>query len=327
MMEGIEKEWNYVSSERRFSSYTRLSPGNYIFRVKGSNNDGVWNEKGASLIIKIQPPFWRTWWFILLVIILFVSVILIIFKMTINYVKQVSEKERLENELKFKANFIAMMVHDLRSPLQGILGYSDLIILKSDREDDVKKAGRIVSKSANSMITLINDMLDVYKFEAHKMIIKKEELVLGTLLYDVTLLIKPLLFKKNISYEQHIEVNDKINADPNRISRVINNLLSNAIKFSPENGIITVSITRVQKHTTWYQELAVLDQGPGIEESKQKHLFNAYAQLQDKTGKLSKGTGLGLAVSKMIIEAHAGIIGYRSGKNGGSEFYFCLPMA
>ncbi len=105
------------------------------------------------------------------------------------------------------------------------------------------------------------------------------------------------------------------------------NFLSNAIKFSPENGVITASIKRVKINDRHFQEFSIEDQGPGIESSKQELLFDAYAQLEDKTGTLPKGTGLGLAVSKLIIEAHEGTIGYRSGKNGGSDFYFQLPEA
>jgi signal transduction histidine kinase len=103
--------------------------------------------------------------------------------------------------------------------------------------------------------------------------------------------------------------------------------VANALKFSPEHGTITISVKRIEADHTWYQELAVLDEGSGIPAEKQKHLFNAYTQLEDKTGKLPKGTGLGLAVSKMIVDAHGGEIGYRSGGNGGSEFYFRLPEA
>jgi len=138
---------------------------------------------------------------------------------------------------------------------------------------------------------------------------------------------KPLLLSENIELELHYEVNEVIYADPNRISRVINNLLSNAIKFSPKNGVITVTIKRVEMNGSFFHELSVEDQGAGIEPDKQAHLFNAYAQLEDKTGKLPKGTGLGLAVSRLIIEAHGGTIGYKRGKSGGSEFYFQLPEA
>jgi signal transduction histidine kinase len=235
-------------------------------------------------------------------------------------------EKRLENELQLKANFTAMLVHDLRNPLQSIMGYSEFLRM-DDVEKEVAKTGMIISKSADTMFNLINDMLDIYKFEADKMVIQKEDIILGTILYDAVILMKPLFSKNNIRYQQHLKHNARVQADSNRISRVMINFVSNAIKFSPENGTITASIKRVNVSGRPYQEFSVEDQGPGIEPGKQDLLFDAYAQLEDKSGTLPKGTGLGLAVSKLIIEAHDGIIGYRPGTDGGSNFYFQLPEA
>ena len=106
---------------------------------------------------------------------------------------------------------------------------------------------------------------------------------------------------------------------------LINNLLSNAVKFSPENGVITVTIQRIVTDKGAFQEFSIGDEGDGIKPEKQKNLFNPYAQLEDKEGKLPKGTGLGLAVAKLTIDAHGGEIGYRDGNPRGSVFYFRLP--
>jgi signal transduction histidine kinase len=248
------------------------------------------------------------------------------YKTRTTHIRQNLEKKRLENELKLKADFTAMLVHDLKNPLQCIVGYSELLKMRSQNNED-KKSSEIIKSAVNVMIDMINNMLDIYKLEAKKLVVKKEQVILGALVYDVTMLMKPLLSSENIKLERHYEVSDFIQADPNPICRVINNLLSNAIKFSPKNGVITITIKRIEVKGAFFHELSVQDQGAGIELDKQAYLFNAYAQLEDKTGKLPKGTGLGLAVSKLIIEAHGGAIGYRPGKGGGSEFYFQLPEA
>jgi signal transduction histidine kinase len=217
-----------------------------------------------------------------------------------------------------------MLVHDLSNPLFCISGYSDLLKKVIDGKFGSTYCDNI-SDSANVMIELINNMLNIYKFEANKMIVQKETIVLRDLLKDIVRLMAPLLLKKNLTITESVSVDSPVQADKIKLGRVANNLLSNAIKFSPKNGIIYISISPVTLYGRLFQELSVVDCGPGIDAAKQDFLFNPYTQLEDKTGALPKGTGLGLAVSKLIVEAHGGEIGYRKGVHGGSDFFFRLP--
>lgn len=324
MLEGLEKEWNYVDSERRNVTYSGIAPGKYTFKVKGSNNDGIWNESGTSIKLTIIPPFWDTVLFKFFILALIIGIVTYFYKMRTTSIRQTMAKQKLETELKLKANFTAMLVHDLRSPLHCVLGYTDMIQNKGKHQDEARM-GNIVKKSINMMIELINNMLDISKFEADKMIIKKEDIVINDLLIDIVNLMEPLFIEKNLQLEREVETTTTIQADEVRISRVINNFLSNAVKFSPEDETIIVTIKKVQIRGRWHQEFSVFDKGFGVQQSKQSHLFNAYAQVEDINGALPIGTGLGLAVSKLIIESHMGKIGYRPGNNGGSEFYFQLP--
>jgi signal transduction histidine kinase len=114
-----------------------------------------------------------------------------------------------------------------------------------------------------------------------------------------------------------------INADYERVGEVVNNLINNAIKFSPRKGTISIDIKRISKENRWFRELSVTDQGNGVPENKRKYLFEKYHVGSEH--KKYKGTGLGLAVSRLIVETHGGVIGYKPAPGGGSIFYFYLP--
>jgi two-component system sensor histidine kinase ChiS len=331
MLEGFDHDWIPLK-KRQMASYTNIPPGDYVFRVKGSNNDGVWNEKGTSVVITIEPPFWLTWWFKLLMVILFFGVLIFLHKMRTNVLKQKLEKDRLERELKLKADFTAMLVHDLRSPLTAVIGYSEMLTEYPPETLDVAKTGRAITISSEKMLNLINDMLDLSKFEAGKMSLHRESLpadALIKLVTDTIEIMRPLLDKKKINLQWNPELGNNNNIkekplsfDLEKIGQVVNNLLSNAIKFAPVNGTITIEVCQPD---TQFLELSVTDDGPGIPPGKQKFLFAKYTQLS--TGQKVKGTGLGLAVSKLIIDSHQGTIGYRPGHGGkGSTFYFRLPF-
>ena len=323
-LEGFEKEWIPLGNKPDIT-FTRLPPGKYTLRVKGSNNDGIWNETGASLKISISSPFWFSGWFKLAAGVLILGLLVLLLQIRSRSLNQKLEKERLKQELTLKADLTAMLVHDLRSPLTAVIGYSQLLT-EMHRSIDVPKAGRVIAHSAEKMLTLINDMLDISKFEAGKMSLDRKYASLVEIVNQVIEMLAPLLDRKAIRLvweEDPGVVNEKLLIDPERIGQVINNLLSNAIKFTPEKGNIIIRLSRYE-HDMRFRELSVTDDGPGVPKETKQYLFNKYAQLNPNVR--IKGTGLGLAVSRMIVEAHGGIIGYRPGEGGkGSTFYFRVP--
>jgi len=323
MMKGLDQEWIYTGANKRFATYTTLNPGSYVFMVKGSNNDGIWNEKGSSVRITIQPPYWQTWWFRLIIIVLILALALQIHQARIMRTKQRMKNDQLEQELKLKADFTAMLVHELRNPLTAVKGYAELLVLNPDKIDP-KRVGKITFDSTEKMINLINDMLDCSKFEAGKMKLTVEKVLLKPLIDEIVEIQDPLMKKKFIhldwDYEKGLD-SYQVNVDPIKIGQVIGNLLSNAIKFTQDAGRISINISLENNH---FVEISVSNSGDMIPEEKRQFLFDKYAQLNHKN--LTVGTGLGLAVSKMIVEAHGGIIGYRPcDQYPGSTFYFQLP--
>jgi signal transduction histidine kinase len=135
----------------------------------------------------------------------------------------------------------------------------------------------------------------------------------------------PLLDQKHNRFEVNLEPLSPISIDPVRIGQVVNNLISNAIKFSPEHGVITISARSIYENNRRFQEIAVEDQGPGIVPYKKKLIFEKYAQLNEEAEGVVKGSGLGLAVSRLIIEAHNGTIGCQDGEQTGTIFFFRIP--
>ncbi len=326
-LENFNSDWIQCGN-RRIAGFTNLDGGTYIFRVKGSNNDGVWNEVGASLRIVVTPPPWQTWWFRTLVFLLISAFLLLLHKRRTGNLKEKLEKMRLEKELELKTDFTAMLVHDLRTPLQCIDGYTELLEVEKN-PSAIKRFTGHIKLSTGTMLRLINDMLDMSKFEAGKMELRREHTELPELVRRNVDLIAPLVERRNIRFQLDLEPLPAIIADPVRLSQVLNNLISNAVKFSPENSVITVTARTVDEAGQGFQEIAVADRGPGIEPEKREALFLKYTQLPERSqanGKmLRRGTGLGLAVSRLIIEAHGGTIGFRPVSPTGSIFYFRLP--
>jgi ligand-binding sensor domain-containing protein/signal transduction histidine kinase len=322
-MEGLDKVWNQVGN-KRFITYAGLAPGKYVLNARGSNNDGVWNEEGTSLKITITPRFSQTWWFKICVLLLLTGAGVFLYELRIHFVRQKLERQKVENELKLKANFAAMLIHDLRNPLTCISGYAQFMKTELQGKYNTEPCD-LIALLVHNMVELINDMLDIFKFESGKMTVKKEPVVLGDMVSGMLRLMEPLTREVPVTVKKNITVNTPVQADAIKIRRVINNLIANAIKFSPKNSQLQVTVSRVWTAGVSCQEVAVADEGSGIDQTRRNKLFNAFEQLADAKGTLPEGTGLGLAVSRLIIEAHGGTIGYRPGEGMGSVFYFRLP--
>lgn len=335
LLEGVDKNWVSCHAQYRVANYTGMAPGTYTFRVKASNNDGVWNEQGASIRVIISPPFWRTYFFQVIIVLVGLGIIVLFIRGRVNRVqrkaseeqarlKREMEKRELEKELKLKADWTSMLVHELRSPLTAILGYSEL--MKTDHKDPgVERTAEMIAESTDRMLVIINDMLDISKFEAGKMKIYKTEGNLETLVHDVVKLMTPLSASKQLNVVVEVKELENIHLDREKVRQVINNLFSNALKFSPRGGNIIITCGQVEMAGEWFQEFSIGDEGPGVPVESRPFLFDKYAQVHQDIK--IKGTGLGLAVSRLIIDAHGGQIGYHSSNEKGSVFYFRLPFA
>lgn len=230
--------------------------------------------------------------------------------------------EELNDLLKMKDDFLGIASHDIRSPFQGILGFSEMLLEDPKLSQTHKGYVKFIHESAETQLSLVNDILDVLKYESGKFSINPTAVVLLELIAESLNTLRPLFLKKSIQVQNTVDRGITVQADAPKIVQVINNLMTNAVKFSDENGAISIF---TEERGDGLVEVHVKDNGVGIEPDKCARLFSRFQQAHENGTKGERGTGLGLAISKNIIDLHGGEIGVRSEPGEGSDFFFTLP--
>ncbi len=257
----------------------------------------------------------------------------------IRYIKvaeDITEKKRMQESLKLaketaetanraKSQFLANMSHELRTPLNAIIGFSEVLMKENYGELNEKQADYTndIFESGKHLLLLINDILDLSKVEANKLELKLTEFDLGDTIQNSTIMIKEKTLKHGITLS--IEIDDDVKeilADERMIKQILYNLLSNAAKFTPDGGKIKIK-AKLQDNEYL---VTIEDTGIGIESKYEDRIFKVFEQLDSDMKRTQKGTGLGLALSKKLIELHGGKIWFKSeGKDKGTTFYFSIP--
>ncbi|MDQ0781201.1 response regulator [Chryseobacterium sp. W4I1] len=236
--------------------------------------------------------------------------------------------EELALSTKYKSEFLANMSHELRTPLNSILLLSRLMAENPDEnlnEDQVESA-KVIQSSGSSLLTLIDEILDLAKIESGKMSLEYQDVMIDDVVTDLKNLFNPVVKEKNIRFDIHIEkdLEKTIETDRLRVDQVLRNLLSNALKFTTE-GSIDLSIAQDPKNKDFII-FTVKDTGIGIPEEKQAIIFEAFQQADGSTRRRFGGTGLGLSISREIARLLGGELTLKSKVNEGSEFSFIIPM-
>lgn len=300
MLEGFDKDWNYVDLPS--ATYTNLPPGDYIFKAKGTNNDGIWSMP-TILAIKVLPPLWKTWWAYLLYTVCGVVILMVFMRYLV--MRALLKREHELHQMKL--GFFTNVSHEIRTPLTLILAPLERLIHHTMHLPLNKELVQI-KNNADRLLRLVTELMDFRKAESGfmKLLISKNDIVSFT--RNIFTSFQDMAKQKQIHYQMDTNVKESwIYFDKIQLEKVLFNLLSNAFKFTPNGGEIGVQIQAGAEHL----QISVTDNGPGISPEEQKKLFTNFYQVQD-LDRYHIGSGVGLALSKNIMELHKGTISLKS---------------
>lgn len=316
ILDGFEKLWTFADKQRSVT-YTNLPKGDYVFRVRSTNSDGVWVDNERQLIITVLPSFWETPWayliyvcFVLLIIFVAVYILFTIYRLK----HEVSVEQQVSD---VKLRFFTNISHELRTPLTLIAGPVEQVLKNDKLPADVREQLVVVERNTSRMLRLVNQILDFRKIQNKKMKMQVQQV-------NVVSFVRKIMDNfEAVAREHHIDFvfqteKDTLSlwVDIDKFEKVVFNLLSNAFKYTPNGKMITVFIQE-DEHTV---SVGVQDQGIGIAESKRKSLFVRFENLVDRNLFNQASTGIGLSLVKELVEMHKATISVDSRLGEGSCF-------
>lgn len=327
-LQPIYDDWLEVGSEQT-ARYFNLSPGNYYFEVKSSNSYGVWSEDAAVAAFTIKPPWWITWWAYVLYFLLFGFLANRIYRFQLSKKLAASESQRLREVNEFKNNLFTNITHEFRTPITVIKGMTDSVRskLNGKKIDDVDDSLEMIRRNSDELLHLVNEMLDLAKIESGNMKLQFVQTDVIPLIKYVCESFDSYAEENNLSLTIYSEIDSlTMDFDVNKLTSVFSNLLSNAVKFTSEGGKIIVHINRITKNEKPYLFFKIKDSGIGIAQEDLSNIFSRFYQTDATTVRQSEGTGIGLALTKEIIDLMQGTIEVKSTLGKGSEFSVSIPI-
>jgi len=305
--------WHSIGSQH-YINLTNLNSGTYFLKIKASNGGDLWDSTIKTLKITMLPPWWKTWWaYFFYFCLLFATVVFSIrfiknrekLKQAL-YLEQV-EKERQEELYKMKLDFFTNVSHEIRTPLTLISGPVEELLSIAERNSNLENKLKIIKNNSDRLLKLVNELMDFRKAEKGSMKIYCEQQDVVSFCSDIYESFRGFAVEKKIDYRFVLNINSVlIYFDKNQMEKVIYNLLSNAFKFTSKNGRITLSVEQKGDDADSI-DIKIKDNGIGIPENRKKKIFKNFFQLDDR-GSTNLGSGIGLALSKSIVELHHGEI-------------------
>lgn len=342
---GLDEEWNYVGAEKT-AYYTNLDPGEYVFQVRASNNNGSWSKHINSIIVHIEPPLWRTNYAYLFYIVAVGTLLYMIRRRGIKRIKQelAIKQNQINKEQKVlqqqreaerahaldiqKIKFLTNLSHEFRTPISLILAPVDKL-LAVKQEQQVSNQVKMIRRNARRLLNLVNQLLDFRKMEEQELKLNLNQGDLVAFISEASEAFQDLSDRKKIS----LEVNSNILAlqtyfDQDKMERIVFNLLSNAFKFTKEGGEVnlemSLEINNQQLKSMFH--IKVSDTGIGIDQENIGRIFDRFFMDNNVSAILNQGSGIGLSIVKEFVELHGGQITVESKLGSGTSFQVSIPV-
>jgi ligand-binding sensor domain-containing protein/signal transduction histidine kinase len=337
-MENLEDNWNY-SGERNYISYANMKPGGYVLNVRALNPDGNWSDKIGRLNIVIKPPFWLSWWFIILEVLFGLMVAVFIYRYLVKVrtynllrlqhqrvnaanIKLAESEKNLKEINATKDKFFSIIAHDLKNPLTSLISISETIMKESlDGQDDKSFGIRKIHESVKQIHALLENLLTWSRSQTGRLKYEPVNFNLSRLIEVNLNLHRVMAENKDVKLEFEQKDNMIAFGDRDMINTVIRNLVNNAVKFTSHGGLVKVEARQDNNII----QVLVIDNGTGISEENMQKLFKIDVKFKTPGTSGEKGTGLGLILCKEFVEKNGGQMIVRSILNQGSTFGFTIP--
>lgn len=318
-LEGFDQAWSQPSSTP-WAAYQKLPAGKYLLHVKACTSDGTWGKE-STLVIRIKPPFYLTSWAIMIYVLLVLGVIILVVKF-VHDKNVLRNRIRLEQELtRYKLVFFTNIAHEFRTLLtlmQGSLEKEKCIMKANRWQTELEKTIRVMDKSVQRMLRLIDQLLEFRKMQAGKLKLSLQETDAVMFVKGICRMFDDAAESKEIAYSfESSEPAHAMFLDQQMIDKVVFNLLSNAFKYTPAKGTISVSLSFTDVMT-----IRVADTGVGIPQEKREQLFSRFMQSSYTGGSF----GIGLHLTHELVRTHHGEITYQENEGGGSVFVVTIPL-
>lgn len=316
-------DWNPTNSTQEIQLLD-LPKGKHILQVRGKSRDVIWNQEPLQLKITVVPSWYKSDLAYLFYLLSFLSLVYAFYRINLQHQIAGQESKRLQDLDDLKSRFITNITHEFRTPLTIILGFLDNLKEQFSEKEDINFSLETIEHNSHNLLDLVNQMLDLAKLE-------KGQLNLNLIQNDISAFTKHLLTSfKSIATDKGIDL--KFNAEPikivmdydsEKIRQILTNLISNAIKFSKQDSTVHIELTTLN---TSMLQITIKDQGYGISAKALPFIFDRFYQVEHTGHKISQGTGVGLALTKELVECLNGYIEVDSKINGGTRFTILLPI-
>jgi len=345
-LEGFDKEWIMTDAYNRIATYTNLRDGEYVFKLRATNADGIWLKKPLEVKVTINPPFWERLWFILLVLLFLITITVSTVFYRMNQLKQrnikleniiqkrtqeiVDKNKKIEEQVSeleklnaTKDKFFSIIAHDLKSPFNALIGFSQIMKERYYELEDERKINilGLINKTSSTMFSLLVNLLNWARTQSGQMTMEPNLNGIHKMIEDNVHLLEASSKEKKIRIKIDFISDYKILCDRNMLTTVFRNLISNAIKYTNKGGTVGISAFELGHNVS----ISITDNGIGMSKEEIDRLFKI-DEYSSKQGTFKEqGTGLGLIVCAEFVKMHGGEIKVYSSEGQGSTFTVILP--